>query len=126
MVVMSQVCKLFSDYLTRRKDDQSLRRVLVATCRAANLARRDNDTFTDREFSAYGDLLKQAIAFVFSDAKFPVRATTCRALLLTYARSNICFFRGFSECRDVNNLFGAKPLPENIKLCMFSCRGSII
>ena len=80
---------MFSDYVTRRKDDQSLRRVLVATCQAANLARRDSNAFTDREFSEYGDLLKQAIAFVFSNAKFPVRATTCRALLLAYARSDI-------------------------------------
>lgn len=65
--------------------------MLVATCQAANLARRDSDAFTDREFSEYGDLLKQAYAFVFSDAKNRVRATTCRALLLAYARSNMMF-----------------------------------
>ena len=83
----SQVCKLFSDYFTRKKDDHSLRRVLLAMCQAAKLAQCSNDEFAKREFSAYGDLLKQMTACVFTDAKFRVRASTCRALLLAYARS---------------------------------------
>ena len=87
-VRLLQVCKLFGDYISRRHDDHSLRRVLVAICQAAKLACKNADTFASREFSAYGELLKQIAGFVFGESKLGVRATTSKALLLAYARSS--------------------------------------